>query len=61
MDNKRKGHAGQRNMCEGPERKNSKALSGQEEKGPNEGAWLEWESQTCGLPKIARTKQDVRS
>lgn len=61
MDNKRKGHAVQRNMCKGPEGRNSKALSGQEEKGSNEGGLIEVGTQTCGLPKIARTKQDMRS
>ena len=38
-----KGHAGGRvSVCKDPERRNSEALSGQEQKRPGERAWLKW-------------------
>lgn len=42
MDNRSKGHAGQRrSMSKGPVVRSSKAVSGQEQKGPNEGSLVD--------------------
>lgn len=42
MDNRNKGHAGQRSsMSKGPVVRSSKAVSGQEQKGPDDGSLLD--------------------
>lgn len=46
-------------ICKGPEGRNRKALSGQEQKGTNEGSLDEVGSQPCGRPVIVRASQDM--